>query len=92
MTLKKSSDGFEIAEKDLIMRGGGEALGKKQYGFEEFKFFDILYHKNLIELSIKEANEIISLDPHLSSSRGLDLINLLYIHKKDKAINLISAG
>ncbi len=90
--LKTSNNGFEIAESDLLMRGGGDELGKKQYGFEEFKFFDILYHKNLIELSIKEANEIISLDPHLSSSRGLDLINLLYIHKKDKAINLISAG
>ena len=92
ITLKKSSDGFEIAEKDLIMRGGGEALGKKQYGFEMFLFFDLITHKNLINIAIKEAKEILKVDPKLQTERGRALIELLYLFEKNKAINLISAG
>jgi ATP-dependent DNA helicase RecG len=32
MTLKNSTDGFEIAEKDLEMRGGGDFFGTRQSG------------------------------------------------------------
>ena len=92
ITLKKSSDGFEIAEKDLIMRGGGEALGKKQYGFEMFLFFDLITHKKLINLAVKEAKDILEVDPKLQTERGRALIELLYLFEKNKAINLISAG
>ena len=92
MTLKKSSDGFEIAEKDLIMRGGGEVLGKKQYGFEMFLFFDLMIHKNLIDIAINEAKNILIVDPEFQTKRGKALIELLYLFEKNKAINLISAG
>ena len=40
-TLRKSSDGFYIAEQDLILRGGGEILGTKQSGEPEFFFADL---------------------------------------------------
>ncbi len=92
MILKNSSDGFEIAEKDLLMRGGGEVLGKRQYGFENFLFFDLMSHKNLIDIAIKEAYTILNIDPKLKTERGKALINLLYLFEKNKAINLISAG
>ena len=42
--MKNSQDGFEIAEKDLQLRGGGEVMGTKQYGAEEFKFFNLKYY------------------------------------------------
>ena len=90
--LKESDNGFEIAEKDLLLRGGGEILGKKQYGYEVFKFFDLLHHKTLLEMAITEADSIILKDPFLESSRGKLLINLLYLFEKEKALNLISAG
>ena len=32
LTLKNSTDGFEIAEKDLEMRGGGDFFGTRQSG------------------------------------------------------------
>ncbi len=90
--LKESNNGFDLAEKDMIIRGGGEILGKKQYGFESFIFFDIVKHNDLLILSIAEAKEILKEDPKLISNRGKLLIDLLYLFEKDKAINLISAG
>ena len=57
-----------------------------------FLFFDFITHKNLIDLAIKESNEIIKNDPMLKTKRGKALIDLLYLFEKNKAINLISAG
>ncbi len=91
-TIKESSNGFELAERDLMMRGGGEILGKNQYGFENFIFFDISIHKFLIDMASKEAEKIINEDPCLEKKRGKALIELLYLFKKDKAVDLISAG
>ena len=39
--LKTSNDGFEIASKDLDMRGPGEFTGVRQSGAVSFKFFDL---------------------------------------------------
>jgi ATP-dependent DNA helicase RecG len=39
--LMESSDGFKIAEQDLVLRGGGEILGTKQSGEKVYKTFDV---------------------------------------------------
>ncbi len=39
--MRESSDGFYIAEQDLILRGGGEILGTKQSGEPVFFFADL---------------------------------------------------
>ena len=40
-TIRDSNDGFEIAEKDLLLRGGGEIIGTKQSGEKSYKTFDM---------------------------------------------------
>ncbi len=90
--MKKSQDGFEIAEKDLELRGSGEIMGTKQYGAEEFKFFDYQSHIQLAKLAIDEAEYIIKTNPKLECERGKNLRNLLKIFKKAEASNLLSAG
>jgi ATP-dependent DNA helicase RecG len=90
--MKKSQNGFEIAEKDLELRGSGEIMGTKQYGAEDFKFFDYHLHKNLAKLAIKEASEIIQGDSKLKNKRGKALKLLLKLFKKTAATNLLSAG
>ncbi len=38
--IRSTQDGFELAEQDLKIRGGGDVLGLKQTGVPTFKFFD----------------------------------------------------
>ena len=92
MVIKNSYDGFDLSEKDLIMRGGGEILGKNQYGYEDFIFFDISTHQDLLKMATLEATEILNNDPNLASDRGKKLLDLLYLFEKNKAIDFISAG
>jgi ATP-dependent DNA helicase RecG len=63
--LKNSCDGFYIAEKDLLLRGGGEILGTKQSGQKKYKTFDSnspdnqqIIYETLIQTS-KLASEIV---------------------------------
>ena len=92
LVIKNSYDGFDLSEKDLIMRGGGEILGKNQYGYEDFIFFDISIHQDLLKMATLEATEILDYDANLVSDRGKKLIELLYLFEKNKAIDFISAG
>jgi ATP-dependent DNA helicase RecG len=41
-TLRRTNDGFEIARKDLEMRGPGELLGTRQAGLPRFRIADVL--------------------------------------------------
>ncbi|HYE31008.1 MAG TPA: ATP-dependent DNA helicase RecG [Methylomirabilota bacterium] len=47
--LEKTSDGFEIAEADLRLRGPGELLGQDQAGAANFKFADLAKDSRLVE-------------------------------------------
>ncbi len=50
-----TSDGFEIAEEDLEIRGPGELLGTKQHGFPEMKLGNILKDLKLLEQAREDA-------------------------------------
>ena len=83
--MKESEDGFYLAEKDLDLRGGGEILGTKQSGFEEFKLANLEFHKNLLLTAYKDAELILAKDPELKSKRGEALRVLLYLFEQDSA-------
>lgn len=48
--MKRTSDGFVIAEEDLKLRGPGEVLGTRQTGDIEFRVADLEQHQQLLEL------------------------------------------
>jgi ATP-dependent DNA helicase RecG len=51
--MTKTENGFDLAEKDLELRGGGEILGKRQHGLPELKLADIIKDIELLKLSRK---------------------------------------
>jgi ATP-dependent DNA helicase RecG len=52
--LRESNDGFEIARKDLELRGPGEVLGTRQTGTIQFRIADLLRDQGLLN-KVEEA-------------------------------------
>ena len=90
--LRDTSDGFQIAEADLKLRGAGEVLGLRQSGLSFFHFADLMEHMELLQLANEQAHQILTQDPQLQSKNGQALKNMLYLFKKDEQIHLLEAG
>ncbi|HEX8763874.1 MAG TPA: ATP-dependent DNA helicase RecG, partial [Candidatus Acidoferrum sp.] len=54
-TMVRTSNGFEIAEADLLLRGPGEFFGTRQSGELGFNIANPLRDKELLELARREA-------------------------------------
>jgi ATP-dependent DNA helicase RecG len=65
--LVRTTDGFEIAEEDLRIRGPGEFFGVRQWGLPEFRAAQLLRDRVLLEQARKEAFALIRRDPHLTA-------------------------
>ena len=59
-TLRETSDGFLIAERDLSLRGPGELLGAKQSGDAMLRFVDLQRDAWLIELAQVAAERLLA--------------------------------
>lgn len=59
-TLRKTNNGFEIARKDLALRGPGEVLGTRQTGLAEMKIADIIRDQHMIPAVNKIAQQLLS--------------------------------
>ena len=68
--LRRTDDGFLIAEKDLELRGGGDPLGLKQSGFPPYRLADPVAHRDLIAAAADDARLMMARDPQLTSPRG----------------------
>jgi ATP-dependent DNA helicase RecG len=62
-----STDGFELAEMDLKLRGPGEFFGTRQHGLPEFKLADITAEIGLLQQAKDDALAMLDEDPHLRS-------------------------
>jgi len=64
--LAETSDGFEIAEQDLRLRGPGELYGTSQSGFSDLKVASLLDYPT-IKKTRTEAEKILKSDPELKA-------------------------
>jgi len=69
-TLRRTEDGFEIAEADFRLRGAGDVLGVRQAGATEYRALDTSRHAGLLEIAGKDAEAVIAGDPKLSGERA----------------------
>ncbi len=91
-TLRATDDGFEIAEKDLALRGAGEVLGTRQSGLPEFRLADLAAHGDLMQMACADTAWIMENDPGLTGPRGPALRLLLYLFERDAAVETLQAG
>jgi len=56
--LKKTTDGFEISDEDMKLRGYGDVLGFKQSGIQSFRLADPVLNEDLFLLAEKETRRI----------------------------------
>jgi ATP-dependent DNA helicase RecG len=68
--LRRSDDGFAIAEIDYKMRGAGDVLGVRQSGLPAFRMVDPDIHAGLLAQADQEARILVDRDPQLLSERG----------------------
>ncbi len=66
--LVNSTDGFEIAEIDLQLRGPGQVLGTKQSGLPDFALANLVNDEDILKCARKEAHEILVNDPKLEQN------------------------
>ena len=65
--LRRTNDGFEIAEEDLKIRGPGELSGFRQSGFLHLKFADLEKDVSMMATARDEVDAILAQDPGLLS-------------------------
>jgi ATP-dependent DNA helicase RecG len=65
--LRETNDGFEIARRDMELRGPGEVLGTRQTGEMQFHIADLLRDEALLAVVESAAGQLLELAPgHVS--------------------------
>ena len=77
LAMTKTTNGFEIAEMDLQLRGPGEFFGTRQHGLPEFKMADITEELEMLHQAREDALAILADDPKLSKREHQALRNAL---------------
>jgi ATP-dependent DNA helicase RecG len=90
--MRRTEDGFVIAEEDLRLRGGGEVLGTRQSGLPLFRIARLPEHESLLRAARDEARLTLMRDPELAGERAERLTLLLYLFERDDAVRLMRAG
>jgi len=59
----ESTNGFDIAQRDLELRGPGEFIGERQSGDPLFRFADLARNADLVEAAREAADALLEDDP-----------------------------
>lgn len=68
-TLRRTEDGFEIAEADFRLRGAGDILGVRQAGLTDYRVIDLARHGEFLAIARKDAEAVLAADPERKGER-----------------------
>ena len=90
-TMVKSNDGFEIAEKDLEIRGPGNLMGTQQSGIIPLKIANLVSDKNMISTIRDYVKKILATDQNLTKKENTTILNTYkHLNKNNNIWNYIS--
>lgn len=72
-TMVRTTDGFEIAEVDLKLRGPGDLMGTQQSGVLNLRIADIVKDTEILKLARNYAFAILNEDPALESEKNIPI-------------------
>jgi ATP-dependent DNA helicase RecG len=75
--LVRTSDGFELAEVDLRLRGEGQLFGTRQSGLPDLKFASLTRDRDLITRARRAAAELADADPDVLRPLEHEVVRLL---------------
>lgn len=74
-TMVRTSDGFEIAEVDLKLRGPGDLMGTQQSGVLNLRIADIIKDSEILKIARSYAAQTLKADPNLASEENTPIKN-----------------
>lgn len=84
-TMVRTTDGFEIAEVDLRLRGPGDVMGTQQSGILDLKLADLAKDQQLLHLSRMAASDVLEEDPDLTHKKNYEMRTELFRQIKHKS-------
>ncbi len=85
-TMVKTSDGFEISEVDLKLRGPGDLMGTQQSGVLNLKIADIVKDAAILQKARNIAIEVLNKDNNLSLPENKNILYTYQMITKNRAI------
>lgn len=89
-TMVGTTDGFEIAEADLRLRGPGELAGTAQSGNRDFKIADLVQDGKLLEVARQAALRLIEADPKLAKPEHAGVLAKVQERRSQLAVITVS--
>ena len=80
---------FEIAQKDLELRGPGDFFGIRQSGMPEFKLANLLTDNLVLEQTQEAVKKIMEEDPKLEKVENLKIKRALYEKYGEQINNIV---
>lgn len=74
-TMVRTSDGFEISEVDLKLRGPGDLMGTQQSGVLNLRIADIIKDTEILKIARSYALQTLKADPNLSAIENQPIKN-----------------
>lgn len=72
-TMTHTSDGFEIAEVDLKLRGPGDLMGTQQSGVLNLRIADIIKDSAILSIARSYAIQTLKADPNLAAPENVPI-------------------